>query len=133
MAVTSLLLEIERENALTFCVGAPLYARCLPLSCFSDGPLDEVLSKMKRIYQSKTVNTYNKVLSPFSLSHLRILLKTTTEPFGEGASAHTRWQPVHFATGQPYCCENRLRSGITSSRVVSIVVDCDYDYGNDRV
>ena len=31
------------------------------------------------------------------------------------------------------CCENRLRSGITSSRVVSIVVDCDYDYGNDRV
>ena len=31
------------------------------------------------------------------------------------------------------CCENRLRSGITNSRVVSIVVDCDYDYGNDRV
>ena len=31
------------------------------------------------------------------------------------------------------CCGNRLRSGITSSRVVSIVVDCDYDYGNDRV
>ena len=31
------------------------------------------------------------------------------------------------------CCENRLRSGIISSRGVSIVVDCDYDYGNDRV
>ena len=35
--------------------------------------------------------------------------------------------------GGAMCCENRLRSGITSSRVVSIVVDCDYDYGNDRV
>ena len=31
------------------------------------------------------------------------------------------------------CCENRLRSGITTSRVVGIVVDCYYDYGNDRV
>ena len=31
------------------------------------------------------------------------------------------------------CCENRLRSGITSSRVVGIVIDCYYDYGNDRV
>ena len=31
------------------------------------------------------------------------------------------------------CCENRLRSGITNNRVVSIVVNYDYDYDNDRV
>ena len=38
-----------------------------------------------------------------------------------------------YRSRESQCCENRLRSGITSSRVVSIVVDCDYDYGNDRV
>ena len=32
-----------------------------------------------------------------------------------------------------FCFGNRLRSGITSSRVVSIVVNYDYDYDNDRV
>ena len=30
-------------------------------------------------------------------------------------------------------CEDGLRSGITSSRVVAVVVDYDYDYSNDRV
>ena len=32
-----------------------------------------------------------------------------------------------------FCCENRLRSGIINNRVVSIVVNYDYDYDNDRV
>ena len=52
--------------------------------------------------------------------------------FPAQANTHyDRSQGCCFEDG--FCCENRLRSGITSSRVVSIVVDCDYDYDNDRV
>lgn len=53
-----------------------------------------------------------------------------------GYEARTDEQLAEWKLTQGYranCCENRLRSGITSSRVVSIVVDYDYDYGNDRV